>query len=629
MYSTRTWRRLLWCLLLLLWGSLDTLTRAEEHLPLPFPAPEELTSMHGKQKADKQKKSDKQKADKKKKAKKKKGTAPTAKSQPLSPEEQRRYDYYFLEAVKQKALRHYDVAFTLLQHCLSIQPYAASAHYELSQYYLFLKQPAQALQALEVAASEEPNNFWYQQALANLYLEQDEREKATTLLEQMTVTFPDRRDPLYSLLEIYNRTEQYDQVIGVLNRLEGFMGKNEQLSMEKYRIYLRMEDKSRAKQEIEALVNEYPAEARYRVFLGDFYLQQKKEEEAYRIYRSVLDEDPDNVLARYSLASYYETTGEKELYRQQIDSLLFNRKVEPQIKLGVMRQLIAENEQAETSDSTRIIKLFDRIMAEEPDEADLPMLYAQYLISKDMKEASLPVLRQIIEIDPANTAARLMLLSEAANKEKYEEIIQLCEAGVESNPDVPEFYFYLAIAYNHFERMDEAEAICRKALIHINPQTRKEIVSDFYNIIGDACHSKGKNQEAYEAYDKALEYNADNIGVLNNYAYYLSLERKELDKAEEMSYRTVKAEPQNATYLDTYAWILFVKGNYAQARIYIDEAIKNEKDPSSDILEHCGDIHAHTDDLEGALSYWKQALEKGSESKTLKQKISQKRYIAE
>ena len=174
--------------------------------------------MHGKQKADKQKKSDKQKADKKKKAKKKKGTAPTAKSQPLSPEEQRRYDYYFLEAVKQKALRHYDVAFTLLQHCLSIQPYAASAHYELSQYYLFLKQPAQALQALEVAASEEPNNFWYQQALANLYLEQDEREKATTLLEQMTVTFPDRRDPLYSLLDIDNRTEQYDQVSGVLNR---------------------------------------------------------------------------------------------------------------------------------------------------------------------------------------------------------------------------------------------------------------------------------------------------------------------------------------------------------------------------------------------------------------------------
>ena len=98
------------------------------------------------------------------------------------------------------------------------------------------------------------------------------------------------------------------------------------------------------------------------------------------------------------------------------------------------------------------------------------------------------------------------------------------------------------------------------------------------------------NEEAYKAYEQSLKYNPDNIPVLNNYAYYLSLEQTDLDKAEEMSYRTTKAEPNNATYLDTYAWILFIKGNYAEARIYIDEAMKAEEGNQSDVVvEHCGE----------------------------------------
>ena len=109
----------------------------------------------------------------------------------------------------------------------------------------------------------------------------------------------------------------------------------------------------------------------------------------------------------------------------------------------------------------------------------------------------------------------------------------------------------------------------------------------------------------------------------------MSVERRDLDKAEEMSYKTVKAEPNNATYLDTYAWILFEKGNYAEARIYMDNAMKSDEEKSDVVVEHCGDIYFMTGDVEGALKYWKKALEMGSESKTLKEKIEKKKYIAE
>lgn len=546
---------------------------------------------------------------------------------PLTEEQQRKFDYYYLEAIRLKQAGDYDAAFDLLQHSLAINPHDASALYELAQYYLYLKQPARATATIEQAVAADPDNYWYAQALSQLYLQQNEAEKATVLLEDMVQRFSTRIDPLYSLLEIYNQQEDYDRVLDVLNLLEQRMGKNEQLSLEKFRIYLRKGDNKRAFGEMENLVAEYPQDLRYRVVLGDVYLQNGKKDEAYDIYQQVLAEEPDNAMAMYSLASYYEETGQDSLYQQQLDSLLLNRKVTPDIKSNIMRQLIIRNEQAD-GDSLRIITLFDRIMQQDPDEPDLPMLYAQYLLSKGMNQQSLPVLRRVLDIDPTNTAARMTLLGEAVRQKDYKGIVNLCEAGIESNPDMLEFYYYLAFGYiQEDNRTDDVLSTCQKALAHVTPESKKEVVSEFYAIMGDSYHTKGMTEQAFAAYDSALVYNPDNIVVLNNYAYYLSLERRDLDRAEEMSYRTVKAEPGNATYLDTYAWVLFEKGNYAEARLYIDDAMKNGGGESSGVAEHCGDIYYMTGDVDGALKYWKQAWDMGIRTDVLKEKIEKKKYI--
>lgn len=547
----------------------------------------------------------------------------------LTPEQQRKYDYFFLEAMRLKEKKDYASAFGLLQHCLDIHPNAASALYEVSQYYMFLRQVPQGQEALEKAVANAPDNYWYSQGLASLYQQQNELDKAVTLLEQMVVRFPAKQDPLFNLLDLYGRQEKYDEVISTLNRLEKRMGKNEQLSMEKFRIYLQMKDDKKAFQEIESLVQEYPMDMRYQVILGDVYLQNGKKQEAYDVYQKVLAAEPDNPMAIFSMASYYKQTEQEELYQQQLDTLLLNKKVTPDTKVGVMRQMIVENEQAD-KDSTQIIALFDRIMKQEQDDPQIPMLYAQYLLSKNMEAESVPVLEQVVDLDPTNKAARMMLIGAAVKKEDYKQIIKVCEPGIEATPDALEFYYYLAVAYNQAEKPDSVISICKRALEHTTADSKKETVSEFYSILGDMYHTQKQMKEAYAAYDSALVYNPSNIGALNNYAYYLSVERRDLDKAEEMSYKTVKAEPNNATYLDTYAWILFEKGNYAEARIYIDNAMKSEGGDKSDVIvEHCGDIYYMTGDVDGALTYWKKALEMGSESKTLKQKIEKKKYIAE
>lgn len=547
----------------------------------------------------------------------------------LSAEQQRKYDYFFLEAMRMKGKNEYDAAFGLLQHCLDINPTASSALYEISQYYMFLRQVPQGQVALEQAVAFAPDNYWYSQGLVSLYQQQNELDKAAALLEKMVTRFPSKQDPLFSLLDIYSRQEKYNDVISTLNRLEKRLGKNEQLSMEKFRIYLQMKDDKKAFQEIESLVQEYPMDMRYQVILGDVYLQNGKKQEAYDAYQKVLAVEPDNPMALFSMASYYEQTGQKELYQQQLDTLLLNKKVTSDTKISVMRQVIAENEQSSAKDSIQVIALFDRMMKQDMDDPQIPMLYSQYLLSKNMEQEAVPVLEQVVDLDPTNKAARLMLVSAAVKKEDYKQIIKVCEPGIEATPDALELYYYLAIAYHQAEQGDSVLSVCNRALEHITPDTRKEVISDFYSIMGDIYHTKKQMTEAYAAYDSALVYNPSNIGALNNYAYYLSVERRDLDKAEEMSYKTVKAEPNNSTYLDTYAWILFEKGNYAEARIYIDNAMKNDGEKSDVIVEHCGDIYFMTGDAEGALKYWKKALEMGSESKTLKQKIEKKKYIAE
>ena len=567
-----------------------------------------------------------------KKGKKKKTRKDKADASPMRPAlteaDERRRDYFLLEAARQNVLQNYDAAYDLLQHCLEIDSCCPEALYEMAQYYTYLKQNRKGLEALQKAVRYDPDNYWYSQALADFYLQIKDYNRAIALLESMTRQFPNRTDLLYTLMELYNRQGRAEQVVGIVERMEERMGKSEQLSMAKIRIYQQQGDSARAYAEVQSLMEEYPYEMRYPLILANIYMQEGRTDEAYTIYQRVMSEEPDNTAAMYALAIYYQQTGRQEQYDRQVDSLLLNAKVETDTKMGIMRQIILRSNQTSTpTDSLRIIHLFDRMMEQDLDNTDLPLLYAQYLLSKDMQDEAIPVLNRVIALDPEQSGARMMLLGEAVGRQDYAEIQRLCEAGVEATPDALEYPFYLAVCYYQDRRTDDAINVCRRALTRVTRETNAELVSDFYNILGDAYHSQGRNPEAYAAYDTAITYYPDNYSALNNYAYYLSLEQRDLDRAEEMSYRTIKAEPANATYLDTYAWILFVKGNYAQARIYIDEAMKNDGASSTDVLEHCGDIYFMTGDAEGALDWWRQAQEKGSDSTTLKEKIRRRKYI--
>ena len=555
----------------------------------------------------------------------------------LSFEQRRKFDYFFLEAVRMKEKGQYDAAYELYKHCLDINPASGAALYEISQFYMYLGQEAKGEEALKQAIRSDKSNFWYKQTLASYYEQKRNMPKAISVYENMVEQFPSRLEPLMSLVDLYNRTKSYQNVITVLNRLEELDGKSEQISMEKFRMYLLMGKQDSAFIEIENLSKEYPYDLRYQNILGDVYLNNGKYPEALATYQHILKEEPHYAPAVLSMASYYQKTGQDSLYQLQLDTILMNDNVLSDTKMELMRQNILQSEQT-TKDSTQIVALFKRILARPQQNADLAMLCAQYMITKNMKEESVPVLEQVLSLDPENKPAYLQLLSYAIQDNDLDKVIQIATSALEYHPDALEFYYYCGIAHYQKEETDKALEVFTRGVRQINEKSDKQIASDFYAILGDIYHQKGRAEESYAAYDSSLVYNPDNIGTLNNYAYFLSIDKKQLDKAEEMSYRTVKAEPENKTYLDTYAWILFEKGRYTEARIYIEQALRNGGDKSRVIVEHCGDIYYMLGEKDKALEYWEKAdamkeTEEGEtppteeEIKRLKQKIKLKKYI--
>ena len=279
-------------------------------------------------------------------------------------------------------------------------------------------------------------------------------------------------------------------------------------------------------------------------------------------------------------------------------------------------------------DSTLILNLFRQMLARPQEDGDIASLCAAYMGLKNMPNDSIiPVLEQVLAVEPDNAAARLQLVSFAWNEENHDRVIALCKEARQYNPEEMAFYYYQGMTYYKKGDKDEALSAFQNGIGVINEESNPDIVSDFYAVMGDLLQQKGLSRQAFEAYDSCLQWKDDNIMCLNNYAYYLSVRGEQLERAEQMSYKTVKAEPKNATYLDTYAWILFMQKRYAEAKIYIEQALQNDSDTTAVITEHAGDIYMMNKDTGRALELWRQAQQDDAGNKILAKKIRLKKYI--
>lgn len=553
----------------------------------------------------------------------------------LSDSEKRRYDELFLESMRQKLADHIDAQYELLDAALSLNPDASEAVYEMAflklSYSLYSDSLSriQGDSLLHLASRLEPSNLSYKETLAIYLANTGKFEEATKLYEDIVEARHSVED-LATLIWLYKQSGDFHGSIRTLERLERLEGKSEQLSLEKFQTYLAMKDSEHAYQAIEDLCKEYPLDLRYRVLMGDLFEQYGYHERALDIYRDVLTAEPENSYAQLSLLAYYKAAGADSLYNDLLRKVVLNPRTQTDAGFEAMRSFAIDH-LYKSEDHEKVLSLFKEILARPQQTRDMAELCVSFMVAIDMPTDSIiPMLKLCLEIEPDHSLSRLQLLQIMLQRNDMEESVKICHEGEFFSPGEITYYYYEGIAFFRLGKNQEAIEALQRGTSRISDQTDIELASDIYGLIADIFHEEGQKEEAYASYEKAIVYNQANLLCLNNYAYFLSLDERDLDKAEKMSRQVIEAEPENPTYLDTFAWILFKKKLYTQARIYIDETLKysEETEENASLYDHAGDIYYFCGERKQALVFWNKALKLTSdetEKKKLKRKVQRRR----
>ena len=532
----------------------------------------------------------------------------------------RKFDYYYYEALNAKALGKYDAAIDLFRHCHSLDSANAAVLAELGTFYHLLQEKNKALEFFRKAVAQDTANYYYEMMLAGLCKELNLKQEVVDIYRSLSQRHPDKLELRFELANACAENGSLQEAVDILNAVEKQIGISEMITFTKFRFYSMMEQKEKAFDEIRQIIEKNPDDPRYPVLMGDLYMEDNQPEKALPYYEKVKKTDPNFPALIYSMINYYEKTDDKPAAQTELRKAIETPSVEVEDKLQLLARYLAMLQQS-GQDMNRATTLFDKLFEQYPNNSQLNMLYGNLLLMQKDAKGAMEQFAIFTRSNPGDPTGYEQMIRVAVQEEDYKTIISVATEALKHLPSQPQFYFYLGGAYYQEKEYHKAlhifEEGLEKAVIE-NPM----VASDFYGQIGDLNYFLEKKEVAFEKYEKALQLNPQNLPVLNNYSYYLSLEGGNLDKAEQMSGITIKAEPMNATYLDTYGWILYEQGSYMMAKIYIEKAIEYGKEsPSADVHEHYGDVLFRTGEPEKALEQWKRAKELGSDSKVLDQKI--------
>ena len=551
-------------------------------------------------------------------------------SKVLSSEQQQLFNALYTASVNHRLQLRFDAEYMLLQQALTVNPNAPEALYALAmlkqkhggEMGTIREEGSDSL--LHRAALLAPENVEYQRAYAWACAKQDNYEEAIRVYEKLIDKKP-TEEYLTELFDFYRNAGQLDNALEVLDRVERLEGAENDIYFERYQLYIAKEDTAKAYAAIDDLIEANPGELHFPTLKANLYHEQGYNDKALALFNKVLKKDPKNIYCKVSLLSFYKTLREDALYNQLFDDLVFDPATDADTRDNIMRPYFIEALRTK-ADTAEVMPVVRRLMTLPQENHNLGELCISYMVNAGMKRSDMEFIHwKMLEVEPDYTLSRMELLPGLLAKEDREGVRQLCADGRKYDPQQMAFYIYEALSLNELERPAEAIAVLEEGEEKLNDKADRQARSEMVALLGDLYHEQHQVDSAYAAYEKAIGYNSSNYLCLNNYAYFLSQEGIQLDKAAEMSKRTIEAEPENATFLDTYAWILFQQEQYTQAKIYIDQTIKlSEETPdNATLFDHAGDIYFRCGEVDMAIAYWKKAL-KLTEDKELQKKLRAK-----
>ena len=542
----------------------------------------------------------------------------------LSANDRRKFDYFYLEGTRLAQKGEIDAAFDMLRQAAAVDTMSASVKYALASYYLQLNKPQIAYDMIKDAARIDKDNYWYGMMLANLAQNLGDNEQAEKAYQALIANNPQKPELNYMLAENYDKKEEYQKAIDSYEKMEQSMGIMEPITLQKVKLYKALKNDEKAYAEVEKLIKAYPQEIGYLILLGDIYLNDNKDDKALEMYDRAEKMEPDNGYLLVSKANYYNRKGDKEKYLDEIRKALSNKKIDVETKVKILTDYLSDLLQKKEN-LGQAYQLFSELVDMHPQEESIYSLYAEFLLSqKKYKEAG-EQLQVAVDLAPNNKQYWLQLMGVNMQLGELDEVITVGEKALTYIPDAAEIYMYMGSGYAMQKDYDKAIDILKRGISHLD-ENNNALVSDYYGQLGDSYYLSGDKDKAFEAFENALLHNPKNTGVLNNYSYFLALDKRDLSKAERMSGDVIKIEPDNPTFLDTYAWVFFQQGNYTLAKIYLQNALNKGGDKSADLLEHYGDVLFMLGEVDEALQYWEKAKDAGSESEVLPRKIKDKKY---
>lgn len=517
----------------------------------------------------------------------------------FSQEDVRKNALAFSKGLECKYKEDVSGAINNFEEALKFMPNDAASMFELSEQYVKAGKMEEGFEMIKQAAQLDPENKWYQMRLAMFYRTLELFDDYIKVFEGLTAKYPGDVDMLSNLIEAYLITEKYDKAIEKLDILEQQAGVSALVSEQKVEIYQRQGNTKKVISELEKLIAENPENTRYYSMLAKVYMENKKEKEAVKLYNKIKEIDPSDPYINISLLEYYEKKKEYDKAFDELIEAINNKNLDFNTKANIYEYWFNKHQDAKDIDQ-QALRAGNAFLVNYPDNKMGYLVMASYHINKQEYQPCRVMAQKALEYDHTNYAAWQYLVICDGALRANDSLKKHSVEALQFYPTQPIFYWYAGVSHALDKQDAEAISYFEKGRKFV---TDKNALMDFDSYLGDLYHSVGETEKAFQAYDRVLNQDPDNVLVLNNYAYYLSLRKEDLDKAKTMALHAVELEPNNAIYLDTYAWVLYQKGEYKAAEAQMEKAVKLLKSPDKTYYQHYADILDKVNKPEKAAEY--------------------------
>ena len=531
----------------------------------------------------------------------------------------------FIDALKEKSLGNSLEAMKLFNEVLDANPNNDAALYEISKIESELSNFSGALSKAQKAYELDKKNKFYLHQYIQLLTQTKNIDKAIDVLRDV-IKSKNADDVLkmqYAyLLGISNNPKK---ALAIFEEMEKNGDYNEAIAYEKVKLYMSQNDLKGAENELKKMLKNNPSDSRYLGNLAEFYLKSGNIVEAERAFNDLLRIEPANINALLYKAQYFQMKKDEENYKKTIILLIQNKELNLDTKIAVLTDKFANAGKVDSTNKSFLIQMCQILTQLHPDEYRSHHLLADmYYIGGQYEDARKSYIKTLsLDTKEYNVWQNLFYTQNALKL--YKELADSTESALEYFPANSVVYFYNGLANVQIEKLDKAEKGFRRALRFVGEN--KSLEAQLHGSLAEMYHKQKRYKEMDESFEEALKLDSDNAYTLNNFAYYLSLRKDKLELAKKMSRKSLDIEKDNASFLDTYAWICFELGLYTDAKFYQEQAIANSKEDMSTLYEHYGDILFKLNEVDKALTYWNKAKENGSKSKSLPTKISTKKYV--